>query len=64
MTEDDMKTKACHKTHRGETLTGAFKPNGDPMTFSPQPAACIGSECMAFRAVGNSCYCADLKRDA
>lgn len=58
MTEDDMKTKACHKTHRGETAQAVTG------TFMPAPAMCLGSACTAFRAVGEACYCADLKRDA
>lgn len=57
MTEDEMKTKACHRTHRGETQGASVN------TFFPLPALCLGSECMAFRANGNACYCADLKRD-
>lgn len=57
MTEDEMKTKACHKTHRGET------PSAGGGTFLPRPAKCLGSDCMAFRANGSACYCADLKKD-
>lgn len=52
-----MKTKACHKTHRGET------PSGTVNTFMPRPAPCLGSGCIAFHGTGSACYCADLKKD-
>lgn len=57
VTEDEMKTKACHKTHRGETA-GAVSG-----TFMPQSAKCLGSGCIAFHGTGSACYCADLKKD-